>query len=146
MATRAAAQKVIARYRTREPYTLAELLGVTIIEVPFKKLDGIATWLNGEPFIGLNQESPPSHKRAILAHEIGHLICHPHMNYHLLHSKTLYIIGRYEREANEFAAELLIPDEIFFMGGDIRILASIIDVPVALFKFKKMPPGIKRSV
>ncbi len=48
----------------------------------------------------------------VMAHELGHATLHRKNNCYFIKNKTLLLNSRPEREANLFAAELLIPDEI----------------------------------
>jgi Zn-dependent peptidase ImmA (M78 family) len=138
------ARRIVERYETREPFRLAELMDVAVIDVSLGKgVNGLVVRDNGWFYVGLQAGLSAPYRRMALAHELGHIVCHPGLNCLFLRKHTFFPVGRYEREANEFAAELLIPDEVFCLGGDMRILASRLEVPVALFKFKKMPPGIK---
>jgi Zn-dependent peptidase ImmA (M78 family) len=60
--------------------------------------DAVSQWPDGEPPVFLlNAATPPDRQRFSLAHELGHIICHP-------------IPGPdQEKEADEFAAEFLMP-------------------------------------
>ena len=51
-------------------------------------------------------------ERFVLAHEIGHSVLHPNACTPFLKSHTLISINKMELEANKFATELLITDEI----------------------------------
>lgn len=47
------------------------------------------------------------------AHELGHAIMHPDANTPFLRKRTGLLISKMEIEANKFATELLIDDEVF---------------------------------
>lgn len=51
-------------------------------------------------------------KRFTCAHELGHAILHPDASTPFLRSKTLLSVDKMEIEANTFAVELLIPNEL----------------------------------
>ncbi len=48
----------------------------------------------------------------IVAHELGHALLHRRENCAFIKNKTLLLTSGIEREANEFAAYLLISDEM----------------------------------
>ena len=50
--------------------------------------------------------------RVVLAHELGHAIMHPKENCAFMKSKTLLLTSRIEKQANIFAAYLLIDDDM----------------------------------
>lgn len=79
---------------------LIEKAGIVIIQFDFgtAKIDGCADWINQQPVIFVNRNLCPSRLRFTLAHELGHLVMHNSYSDHA------------DDEANEFAAELLIPE------------------------------------
>jgi len=77
-----------------------EATGVLVIEGDFEKadIDGVTLRPTGmKPVIVLNHDRPADRKRFSLAHEYGHVVLHP------------FPYDAMEKEANEFAAELLMP-------------------------------------
>lgn len=50
--------------------------------------------------------------RVVIAHELGHALLHRKENCAFIKNKTLLLTSGIEREANEFAAYLLISDEM----------------------------------
>lgn len=46
------------------------------------------------------------------AHELGHCILHPDVNTPFLRANTMLSINKYEIEANTFAIQFLIPDDM----------------------------------
>lgn len=65
------------------------------------RVDGLSQWVGDHPVILLNKGAPPDRLRWTLAHELGHLC---------LHSE--YISTTPEDDANAFAAEFLMPEEV----------------------------------
>jgi len=77
-----------------------EATGVIVIEGDFGEadIDGVTLRPTGmKPIILLNQNRPSDRKRFSLAHEYGHVVLHP------------YPVDSMEKEANQFASELLMP-------------------------------------
>ena len=77
-----------------------ESTGILVVEGNFgdADIDGVTLRPAGmKPVIVLNQDRPVDRKRFSLAHEYGHVVLHP------------YPYEAMEKEANEFAAELLMP-------------------------------------
>lgn len=107
-----AALSIVRRFGHREPCTLAEDMGIVYVEFPFAaRVRGLTTVRRGVRVIAINKSMPVEWKRTIAAHELGHAVLHGMLGYYFVVDKTLFPAGRLEREANEFAAELLIPDE-----------------------------------
>ncbi len=80
--------------------------------------DGIQITFGEEAVIGYNDDRHPNRKRFTVAHEIGHLIlCHTQQNYDSENKETDDI------EANQFAAELLMP--LGMLKQDIKIMKNV---------------------
>ena len=95
-----------------DPRTLSEELGARVRYFPLGGLKGFYTLLNGIPFIVLEQELPEPLLRLVCAHELGHHLLHrPLAEKAVFNEYELYQMENVlEREANLFAAFLLIPD------------------------------------
>ncbi|MEB3072068.1 helix-turn-helix domain-containing protein [[Mycobacterium] vasticus] len=99
-----------------------ESAGVIVIEerLGTRRIDGLSQWASEYPVVLLNADLPADRKRWTLAHEVGHLVLHSN-----------YIDPDVERQANEFAAELLMPSHI--IEPDLHNLT-----PSRLLALKKM--------
>lgn len=84
-----------------------ETRGIVLTQLPgvdAETIDAFSAALHGRPMIVLSRKGNPMRQRFSVAHELGHLLLHP---------DPAPGDGRHEREANAFAAELLMPaDEI----------------------------------
>lgn len=98
-------------------------LGGTLIEERLKGSDGKIVRGRSKTLIKVNSEIPyESKKRFTIAHEIGHLLMHKKLDVHSENSNTLNWFNSTEKqlkkgiqewEANDFAAELLMPEKVF---------------------------------
>lgn len=104
---------------------IASILDIDIIEGEFraedgKKISGLIkmSGKNGKPVIAINSKEPPQRKRFTLAHEIGHFILHSNEQMHIdedfeftafRDSSSSIATNLKEIQANQFAAELLMP-------------------------------------
>jgi Zn-dependent peptidase ImmA (M78 family)/DNA-binding transcriptional regulator YiaG len=71
-------------------------------------MDAISRWQAGRPYILLSADKNSLPRENFdLAHELGHLVCHPHVD---VNSENLPTI---ERQANYFAGALLLPRKSF---------------------------------
>lgn len=100
-------------------------LGATLIEEPLKNSDGKIIRGNKKTLIKVNSDIPYDEKRRFtIAHEIGHYLLHDKLNLEI-HSENTNTLnwfkateeqakkGIQEWEANDFASELLMPEELF---------------------------------
>jgi len=87
-----------------------EANGVVLIKEPVRcaDMDAVSRWQAGRPFILLSEDKHSLPRENFdLAHELAHLICHPHVE---VTSENLATI---ERQANYFAGALLLPRKSF---------------------------------
>jgi Zn-dependent peptidase ImmA (M78 family)/DNA-binding XRE family transcriptional regulator len=115
-----AAQQLLARAKNVElPIQVDELaatLGALVLPWHFEDaLSGLVVELEGGPVIGINDSHASVRQRFTLAHELGHLLLRHGEQFHLDLSSDADIgdppgyQSKAEREANEFAANLLMP-------------------------------------
>jgi Zn-dependent peptidase ImmA (M78 family)/transcriptional regulator with XRE-family HTH domain len=80
-----------------------ESAGVLVFEQEFAegaRVDGMSQWVDSYPIVLINCNVPVDRKRWTLAHELGHLVLH-----------TEYLDEDVEVQANQFAAEFLMPED-----------------------------------
>lgn len=99
-----------------------ESAGVIVIEehLGTRRIDGLSQWASEYPVVLLNADLPSDRKRWTLAHELGHIVLHSN-----------YIDADVETQANDFAAEFLMPSHV--IGPDLRNLK-----PARLLALKKV--------
>jgi Zn-dependent peptidase ImmA (M78 family) len=135
--------RLIRKYKTRNPFELADVLGVDIrYSEDFTKLKGMYAVLSGCRFIIINAGLDEGTKRLIAAHELGHDRLHRDLaKAKGLREYSLYNMKcRPEFEANVFAAELLIDTdallELIYDGVDIFCAAKLLRTDVNLIALK----------
>lgn len=102
---------------------IANFLGAVVIEEPMDSADGKIVRGKNRTLIIINSNIiSEEKKRFTLAHEIGHFLLHDSLDLHDDNSKSMNWFqhlenqakrGKQEYEANDFAAELLMPEKIF---------------------------------
>lgn len=95
---------------------IAEKAGVTIKFGPLPdELSGFLMHEGGRVYLGVNSLHPRRRQTFTIAHELGHHALHPHANFvdhkilYFRDSRSSQAVDKKEMEANEFAAELLMP-------------------------------------
>ncbi|MDQ7094169.1 ImmA/IrrE family metallo-endopeptidase [Desulfosporosinus sp. PR] len=137
-----AADKLIRRYKTNDPRKIAEAKNINIIYEPLGSTLGYYSTYKRINFIHINSSLNSIWQRFVCAHELGHAILHPKVNTPFLRSNTLFSVQRIEREANEFAVELLMPDVTFRAyenrSRSIYEIAARHGIPEELISLKKL--------
>lgn len=105
--------KLIKRCGTSDPFSLAKELNIVVLSVPLGELKGFYMYLKKNRTIFINSDIENiEQRRVVLAHEIGHALLHTKVNCYFMQKNTFLNTSKYEIEANRFAAELLISDEL----------------------------------
>jgi Zn-dependent peptidase ImmA (M78 family)/transcriptional regulator with XRE-family HTH domain len=96
-----------------------EAAGCVVMETDFgtTRVDGMSQWIDDHPIMLLNSRVPVDRKRWTLAHELGHLVLH-----------SDYVTSDVEVEADEFAAEFLMPSEMIRAALRKPKLGTFIDL------------------
>jgi len=136
-------QKLVRQYGTRDPYELAESLGIEIMRSDrLKKLKGMYLYILRNPYIVINTNSSEILQKIVCAHELGHDRLHRKLaSQGALQEITLFdMTARPEFEANLFAAELLMSDEEIIslqqQGFDAFQIASALESDINLVTLK----------
>lgn len=111
----------VRKYKTRNPFELAEYLNVQVQLGDLGSRAGCYMFLKNHKCIFLNENLSESEMQVVMAHELGHAILHRKENCYFIRNKTFLLTSKNEIEANIFAAELLIPDEILLENKDYTI-------------------------
>ncbi len=111
-------------------------------------LKGFYLFENGSRYIVINEDLDKVMKAVVCAHELGHDMLHRELSEEGIRENTLFLSGnKTEREANLFAAEVLISDEDILGGieeyNSISALSAEVGFPEALVKFKLDILGFK---
>ena len=109
--TRKKIKAIIAHYErmtgSRDPIRIA--IGIAIC--PLGELSGFYKLIKRKKWIFINEDLMDSDMfRVVVAHELGHAFLHRTKECAFIKNRTLLLTSWVEREANMFAAELLIPD------------------------------------
>ena len=101
-------RNLVRRAGSSDPYSIASFLGIKIkaVDTP-THINGIWKRILRRTFIFVNERLPEWQQKAVLAHELGHIILHPKYNYFCLDSRTYFSSTRHENEADSFSVELL---------------------------------------
>lgn len=111
--------KRLIRYYERmtgshDPVIIAGYAGIRIAVLPLGDIAGNYILINKKRWIFVNdtisRESPLF--RVVTAHELGHALLHRKENCAFIKNQTLLLTSGIEREANLFAAHLLITDDM----------------------------------
>ncbi len=111
-------KRIVAYYArlcgTNDPWKIAKTLGIHIAVLPMGNVLGNYRYLKRIRWIFINEDilDDEALLRVVMAHELGHALLHRKENCCFMAHHTLLLTSRVERQANEFAAYLLIADDM----------------------------------
>ena len=127
---------VVQEYGTRDPYRLAQAIGIEVDEFPFRRIKGLIIELFNQTIIILNSNLPDWYKRLVLAHELGHQQLSPQgVGYFFISEYTL-MESKVEYEANRFAVELLAGGQEPEVDETLEQFAARVGVSVEMIRYK----------
>lgn len=99
---------------SRDPVAIAKFAGIGIVAMPLSNVAGYYTLVQRKRWICINDNIPTDSPmfKVVVAHELGHALLHRKENCAFIKNKTLLLTSGIEREANDFAAQLLISDDM----------------------------------
>lgn len=131
------------KYNTASPFELCDCLGIEVIyqELP-ESVRGFFVKILKKFVVVINDAVDEDEARVVCAHELGHIMLHSDTNSISLSSRTYFCTSKYEREADLFAAELLLKDEISNVelnNMSAEELSCITHIPLNLIMLKFFP-------
>lgn len=139
------ANKLTEKYGTRNPYELADTLGITIMPRQFASQLGAYTKILNNRFIFIKDGLDRNLEKIVIYHELGHDRLHQALlaengvfkEFHLFNMA----LDRMEYEANIFAAQISITDDdildLIYQGYDSHQIAAILNSDVNLIGLKR---------
>lgn len=112
-------ESVVRKYHTRNPFEIAEERNAILVYAPLVDIRGFYQYFQRNHIIYIDENLPENERAFVCAHELGHMFLHKKSNAVYMDTKTYFNTNRYENEANAFAAELLIPDELIYENRDM---------------------------
>ena len=104
---------LIAKYRTKNPFKLANSLGIVVKFVDLGEVRGLFKKILKKKYIFINSKLNEFDQTLVCAHELGHAVLHSSSEYQFLIDNTKILRrSKLEDEANLFASYLLFPDNL----------------------------------
>lgn len=140
-----AADALLNKHHTRDPFKLADILDIEILYQDMKKQKGAYYHVLKNKFVTLNSNLDDVMKAIVLAHEIGHDRVHRNdlgSGQYAFQEFNLFDMraNRKEFEANVFASQILLDSEELLdyvnQGFDIQQIARAMYSDINLVVFK----------
>lgn len=121
MDIRSLVKGTVKKYGTRNPFAIAKASGAMVIYAPLIGIRGFYQYYKRNHLIYINDGLCCHEQEFVCAHELGHMFLHKNTNTVYMDTHTLFNTNKYETEANIFAAELLIADELILENNGYTV-------------------------
>lgn len=130
--------KLMKLYKTNDPEELAKRMKILVIEMPLGSSAGSYRFIRKHKVIFINSDLDYHQRKVVIAHELGHAVLHPKTNCCFIKNKTLLLNSKIEKEANIFACELLVHDDLLkdYIDYSLNEIANAEYLPVELLELK----------
>lgn len=123
---------------TNDPFVISSALNIEIFPCSLGKISGYYKYLKRHKCIYINCDLDGIFQKVVMAHELGHAVLHPKENCAFMSRHTLLLTSKIERQANLFAAYLLVTDDLLQEYRDFTIeqLCNGTGYPMELIKLR----------
>ncbi|MFP7483350.1 ImmA/IrrE family metallo-endopeptidase [Priestia filamentosa] len=130
------------QHQSLNPFKIADNLKINVLLLNLHyEIQGFYRYEQRNKYIVINNNLSEVEQRFVCAHELGHAVLHPRSNTPFLRDSTFFSVDRLEVEANTFAVELLLPDDLIKGYGDTQLtldnLVRMQGIPKNLAYLKK---------
>lgn len=136
MEIKSVVSKLIKKFNTRDPFSIAKQLGIQVLFAELGSYYGCYIYLKRHHCIIINSQLDSLLQRLVMAHELGHAVLHKKVNCYFMRNKTLLNTSVFEREANTFSAYLLISDDDIEQCYTVNQLSAVAGVPEEIVKLR----------
>lgn len=132
------AASLVRKYGTRDPFRIADALGISVARVPLSGIRGFYHDMKRCKIIYIDDSLCDADARFVCAHELGHALLHRGCNRIFMDSHTYFAVNRYEIEADRFAVDLLFDDDDLrdFLEYPVQIAADCMGISTALAEYR----------
>lgn len=119
-------------------YQLIDYFGIILLEVDSRDFIAGYRYIARRRVIQVKQDLDENLKRCVLWHELGHALCHRTIDCYYMANNTRLRTIIYEVEAEQFAAEMLLPDKLDteLYGRTVQEIAAYYGVTTNLVEMK----------
>ncbi len=106
------ADRIARKYHSRDPFEIIQEMNAILIYTHLEGIRGLYQYFQRNHIIYIDDGLPDREQRFVCAHEMGHMLLHRKMNAVFMERHTFLNRNKFEIEANRFAMDLLVSDDI----------------------------------
>ena len=132
------AESLVRKFGTRNPFQIAEDMGIIIVRHPLQGIRGFYQYIKRCKIIYIDSELDEPEARFVCAHELGHALMHRGYNRIFMDTHTYFPSNRFEIEADRFAVDLLFDDDDlrYFREHPIQLAADCMGISIELAEYR----------
>lgn len=115
------ADLLVRRFRTRNPFEIIKGLNAIVVFAPLIDTRAFYQYFQRNNIIYIDESIPYHEQMFECAHEMGHMFLHKKANAIFMDTRTFMNGNRYEKEADTFAMDLLIGDDMLIENRQYNI-------------------------
>lgn len=115
------ANKLAKKFGTRNPFEIIKGMNVILLPSDLIGVRGFYQYFQRNNLIYIDHKLPYEEQIWVCAHELAHMLIHKKSNTVFMDTRTHFNTSVYENEANKFAIELLVPDEVILEYHDYTL-------------------------
>ena len=98
---------LLKKHKTYDPFKIASRMNIILLYEDLGKINGYYNRCYRQRFIHINQSLSSIDQYYVCCHELAHVVLHKDVNISFFQTFTNLNTGRIEREADDFAIELM---------------------------------------
>ena len=128
MAIKKKADELARKFQTRNPFEIIRGLNVIPLFVPLIDTRAFYQYFKRNNIIYIDENLPRHEQMFECAHEMGHMFLHKKANAIFMDTRTGFNTSRFEKEADTFAIDLLVGDDILaeYQSYDIEQFSRLL--------------------
>ena len=102
------------KFETRNPFEIIQGLNVILVFAPLVGTRAFYQYFQRNNIIYINENLSFHEQKFECAHEMGHMFLHKKSNAIFMDTRTCFVTDKYENEADTFAMDLLVSDQMLW--------------------------------
>ncbi len=115
------AKSIAKKYQSRNPFEIIQGMNVILVFAPLIDVRGFYQYFHRNNIIYIDEHLSEHEQKFVCAHELGHMLMHRKENTVFMDTRTYLKTMPNETEADKFAIELLVPNEIILENWQYTI-------------------------
>lgn len=138
---------LVRKHKSRNPFEIIAGMNAFIVYAPLHDVRGFYQYFQRNNIIYIDENLSEEEQMFVCAHELGHMLLHRKSNCIYMDTHTNFNTSKYEKEANLFAIELLLPDEIILehRGHSTEQLSRLLGYDKRLIELKMKNMRIEKA-